>query len=66
MAPWSVWHAFSRAVSHGMNRDNGDRYVPYLDQYLGGNDVVDLKELTEIRQAWAAHIARSIYEQIGA
>ena len=66
MATYSVWHAFSHAVLHGMSRDKGDRHCTYLDQYLGENDVVDLKELTEIRQAWAAHIARSIYEQIGA
>ena len=26
---------------------------------------ITLEELTALRQAWAAHIARSIYEQIG-
>ena len=60
-------YAFERAVSRGMNKDAGelDRYCTYLDQYLGEDDVT-LEELTAIRQAWAAHIARSIYEQIGA
>ena len=68
MAPLSVWPKFSHAVTRGMNRDGGKRYqqYAYLDQYLGEDDVVGLKELTEIRQAWASHIARSIYEQIGA
>ena len=60
-------YAFERAVSRGMNKDAGelDRYCMYLYQYLGEDDV-SLEELTAIRQAWAAHIARSIYEQIGA
>ena len=60
-------YAFERAVSRGMNKDAGelDRYCVYLYQYLGEDDV-SLEELTAIRQAWAAHIARSIYEQIGA
>ena len=67
MAPLSVWQAFTYAVSRGMNKDAGelDRYCTYLDQYLDEDDV-SLEELTAIRQAWAAHIARSIYEQIGA
>ena len=57
--------AFIQAVSRGMNKDTGelDRHYGHLYQYLGD---VKLKELTAIRQAWAAHIARSIYEQIGA
>ena len=63
MATYSVWHAFSHAVVHGMSRDKGDRYCTFLGHYLGE---VNLEELTEIRKAWAAHIARSIYEQIGA
>ena len=60
-------YAFERAVSRGMNKDAGepDRYCAYLDQYLGEDDIT-LEELTAIRQAWASHIARSIYEQIGA
>ena len=59
--------AFTQAVSRGMNKDTGelDQYYGYLYQYLGEDDV-GLEELTAIRQAWAAHIARSIYEQIGA
>ena len=59
-------HAFQLAVSRGMNKDayELERYCTYLYQYLGEDDV-GLKELTEIRQAWASHIARSIYEQIG-
>ena len=67
MATPSVWHAFTHAVSRGMNKDAGelDRYCTYLDQYLGEDDAT-FEELTAIRQAWAAHIARSIYEQIGA
>ena len=60
-------YAFERAVSRSMNKDAGelDRYCMYLYQYLG-EDNITLEELTAIRQAWAAHIARSIYEQIGA
>ena len=60
-------YAFEQAVSRGMNKDAGelDRYCMYLYQYLDEDDV-SLEELTAIRQAWAAHIARSIYEQIGA
>lgn len=60
-------YAFERAVSRGMNKDAGDfgQYYVYLYEYLG-EDNVTLEELTAIRQAWAAHIARSIYEQIGA
>ena len=63
----AVNYAFERAISRGMNQDAGelDRYCMYLYQYLGEDDV-SLEELTAIRQAWAAHIARSIYEQIGA
>ena len=62
-----TWHAFGNAVSYGMNRDVGEpgRFCVYLYQYLDEDDV-SLEELTAIRQAWAAHIARSIYEQIGA
>ena len=63
MATPSVWYAFGHAVLHGMSRDN--RCCVYLYHYLG-MDQVESVELTAIRQAWAAHIARSIYEQIGA
>ena len=64
---FTAQQAFTQAVSRGMNKDTGElnRYYGYLYQYLGENNV-NLKELTAIRQAWAAHIARSIYEQIGA
>ena len=60
-------YAFERAVSRGMNKNAGeiDRHHGYLYQYLGVDNVT-LEELTVIRQAWASHIARSIYEQIGA
>ena len=60
---------FSQAVSFGMNRavENGASFCTYLHHYLNlGEDDVNLEELTATRQAWAAHIARSIYEQIGA
>ena len=59
--------AFGQAVSLGMNKYAGepDRICAYLYHYLGENDIT-LEELTAIRQAWASHIARSIYEQIGA
>ena len=58
---------FSQAVSSGMNRgvDNGEPFCTFLHHYLH-LDKDDLEELTAIRKAWAAHIARSIYEQIGA
>ena len=66
MAAPPVWHAFGLAVSYGMNRDSEpDRFCVYLHHYLSEDDIT-LEELTEIRQAWASHIARSIYEQIGA
>ena len=58
-------YAFERAVSRGMNKDAG-RHCVYLHQYLGEVTAITLEELTAIRQSWAAHIARSIYEQIGA
>lgn len=60
-------YAFGRAVFRGMNKDDGepDRPCTYLYQYLG-EDNITIEELTAIRQAWASHIARSIYEQIGA
>ena len=59
--------AFGRAVYRGMNKDADefDRCYGYLYEYLGEGNVT-LEELTAIRQAWASHIARSIYEQIGA
>ena len=64
---FATHNAFTQAVSRGMNKDTGelDRYYGYLYQYLG-EDNITLEELTAIRQAWAAHIAHSIYEQIGA
>ena len=60
-------YAFGRAVFRGMNKNAGElgRHHGYLYQYLGMGNIT-LEELTAIRQAWAAHIARSIYEQIGA
>ena len=63
----AVQYAFERAVSRGMNKNAGElgRYHGYLYQYLDEDDI-SLEELTAIRQAWASHIARSIYEQIGA
>ena len=56
---------FGKAVSRGMSKDAGELDQPgiYMHHYLGK---VTIEELTAIRQAWAAHIARSIYEQIGA
>ena len=56
-------YAFQQAVSRGMNKDAYDRCYEYLCEYLGEGNVT-LEELTAIRQAWASHIARSIYEQI--
>lgn len=62
----SVYHAFSYAVSRGMNKDIKDQYCMYLYQYLDDEDIaITIEELTAIRQAWAKHIARAIYEQIG-
>ena len=62
----AVCYAFERAISRGMNKDAGepDQYSMYLYQYFGEDDIA-LEELIAVRQAWAAHIARSIYEQIG-
>ena len=65
-APVTAQYAFEQAVSRGMNKDAGelDRHCMYLYQYLD-EGYITLDELTAIRQAWASHIARSIYEQIG-
>lgn len=72
---YNEWHAglclavgteaFQQAVSRGMNKDTKDQCCIYLYQYLEDDKDITLEELTAIRQAWATHIARSIYEQIG-
>ena len=58
---------FAKAVSKGMNPPGQNGYHQYISDYLyreWGKRITD-KELAAIRDAWAKHIARSIYEQIG-
>ena len=60
---------FGLAIHHGMNQSkrNGNSHT-YLYSYLEPERLANpltVKELAAIRTAWARHIARSIYEQIG-
>ena len=59
---------FGKAVSKGMNPPGKDTHCLYIGGYLDErwNKSITDKELATIRDAWARHIARSIYEQIGA
>lgn len=53
-------HALSRAVGTAI------RHYSYLTNYLIHEQNVEVTEAAAFRPLWAAHIARSIYEQIGA
>ena len=63
-----VAYKFSNAVGKGMNPPGKNSYHQYIGGYLSKtwNESITVKELATIRDAWARHIARSIYEQIGA
>ena len=62
-----IAYKFSKAVSKGMNPPGKNLYHQYIGGYLSKtwNESITVKELATIRDAWARHIARSIYEQIG-
>ena len=62
-----VAYQFSKAVGEGMNPPGKNSYHQYIGGYLSKrwNESITVKELAAIRDAWARHIARSIYEQIG-
>ena len=62
-----VAYQFMKAISKGMNTPKENTYHRYLGSYIskGLNESITVKELAAIRTAWARHIARSIYEQIG-
>ena len=59
---------FAKAVSKGMNPPGQNEHYQYIGSYISEEwkHALTLKELAAIREAWAKHIARSIYEQIGA
>ena len=58
---------FSKAVDEGMNPQEGNTHNQYITSYLYRvwSESVTSTEIAAIRDAWAKHIARSIYEQIG-
>ena len=58
---------FSKAVDEGMNPQEGNTHNQYITSYLYRvwSESITSKEIAAIRDAWAKHIARSIYEQIG-
>ena len=62
-----IAYKFSKAVCEGMNPPTEKTYHQYIDSYLSKtwNRSITVKELATIRDTWAAHIARFIYEQIG-
>ena len=62
-----ITYKFSKAVGKGMNPPGKKSYHQYLGGYLSKkwNRSITVKELATIRDTWARHIARSIYEQIG-
>ena len=58
---------FSKAVDEGMNPQGRNTHNQYITSYLykAWNESITSTEIAAIRDAWAKHIARSIYEQIG-
>ena len=58
---------FSKAVNKGMNPQGRNTHNQYITSYLykAWSESITSKEIAAIRDAWAKHIARSIYEQIG-
>lgn len=64
---YGIDHKFSKAVKEGMNPPEENTRHLYLGSYLFEKQrhIITVKELATIRDTWARHIARSIYEQIG-
>ena len=64
---YGIDHKFSKAVDEGMNPSEENTRHLYLGSYLFEKQrhIITVKELATIRDTWARHIARSIYEQIG-
>lgn len=62
-----IAYKFTKAVGKGMNPPGKNSYHQYIGGYLSKTWSMPIteKELAAIRNAWARHIARSIYEQIG-
>ena len=62
-----IAYKFRKAVCEGMNPPTENTYHRYIGSYLSKtwDSSITVKELAAIRDAWARHIARSIYEQIG-
>ena len=62
-----IAYKFAKAVGEGMNPPGKKTYYQYIGDYIskGRYESITNKELAAIRDTWAAHIARSIYEQIG-
>ena len=63
-----IANEFGKAVSKGMNPPGQNEHYQFIGSYLPKtwNQSITAKQLATIRDAWARHIARSIYEQIGA
>ena len=64
---YGIDHKFGEAISKGMNTEENTLKHRYLGSYLFEKQkhIITVKELATIRDTWARHIARSIYEQIG-
>ena len=62
-----VAYNFSKAVDEGMNPPTENTHHQYIGSYLSKTwtESITEKEFAAIRDTWARHIARSIYEQIG-
>ena len=62
-----VAYKFADAVGKGMNPPEENIYHQYVGSYISKEWKYNLtiEKLAAIRTAWARHIARSIYEQIG-
>ena len=63
----NVAYEFLKTVNKGMNPPGKNTCHKYIGSYLheAWSEYCTDKELAAIRDAWAKHIARSIYEQIG-
>ena len=62
-----IAYKFAEAVGEGMNPPGKNTYYQYIGSYISKEwkYAISNKKLAAIRDAWAKHIARSIYEQIG-
>ena len=63
----NITYQFFKSVNNGMNPPGENTCHRYIGSYIHKewNESFIGKELAAIRDAWAKHIARSIYEQIG-